>query len=261
LIRIAFNQIQIMIRWVFLDIGNVVFNDDPQTYYIHRRYHEAAARRNAGFTFNDFLRDRELEVERGNRWPTQTVMRRYLSEIELADLYRTVTDEIRSQYDELNFPMSHLQDMLDALAGRYRLGVVANQVIECRGSLERRGLTSYFDVVSISEERGLHKPDPALFQWALEAAGARPDEAVMVGDRHDNDVVPAAGLGMHTIWVRWPGLNGKGWSPEGTEARAFIESHEREPFYGRVTEPDIKPSVEVADLRGVAAAVDRLSLR
>src|SRR5262245_33311984 len=136
-----------MISWVFLDIGNVIFNDDPQTYYIHRRYHEAARLHNGAFTFNHFLRDRELEVGRGNRWPTQTVMRRYLSEMELAELYRTVTDEIRGMYDELNFPMPHLQDMLGTLANRYRLGVIANQVIECRGSLERRGLIDYFEVV------------------------------------------------------------------------------------------------------------------
>jgi FMN phosphatase YigB (HAD superfamily) len=82
----------------------------------------------------------------------------------------------------------------------------------------------------------------------------------MVGDRHDNDVVPAAALGMHTIWVRWRTLAGKGWESDDSDAQAFVASHEREPFYGRVTQPEIAPSAEVADLREVAAAVDSLSL-
>jgi 5'-nucleotidase len=245
-----------MIRWVFLDVGNVVFNDDPQTFHIHRRYHQAVAQRRPQFTFNDFLRDREAEVRQGNRWPSQTVMRRHMSNAELDSLYESIMNELRGAYDEFNIPMPHLGSMLDALRGRFRLGIIANQVVECRGSLERRGLMPYFDVVTISEERGLQKPDAALFQWALDCEGIRPDEAVMVGDRHDNDVVPAAGLGMHTVWVRWHTLSGKGWDPVEPEALAFVESHEREPFYGRVTHPDVVPSAVVSDLLGVAPAIE-----
>jgi HAD superfamily hydrolase (TIGR01509 family) len=246
-----------MIRWVFLDIGNVLFNDDPQTYFIHRRYHQAAQARRPEFTFQQFLLDREAEVQRGNRWPTQTVMLRFLSPAELEALYRSVTDELRGAYDEVNFPMPHMQTMLQALARNYRLGVIANQVVECRGSLERRGILHCFDVVAISEECGLHKPDPALYLRALESVGAQPKECVMVGDRHDNDIVPATALGMNTVWVRWRTLAGKGWDPVEQDALHFIASHEREPFYGRVTEPAVAPSAEVADLLGVSAAIDQ----
>ena len=248
-----------MIRWIFIDIGNVLFNDDPQTYYIHQRYFETAACRDPSLTFTQFLTDREHEVRIGNRWPTQTVMLRYLSRAELDALYHQVTDELRGIYDRMNFPMPHVQEMLDELAGRYRLGIIANQVVECRASLERRGLLDYLDVLAISEELNLHKPDPALFRWALNQCGVRPDEAVMVGDRHDNDIVPAATLGMHSIWVRWPSLAGKGWDPPDPEARAFVASHEREPFYGRVTQPEVEPSGTVSDLRGVAPTIDRLT--
>ena len=46
------------------------------------------------------------------------------------------------------------------------------------------------------------KPDPRIFETALEKAGCPPHEAVMIGDRLDNDVAPAKALGMKTVRVR-----------------------------------------------------------
>lgn len=60
----------------------------------------------------------------------------------------------------------------------------------------------FFDVVSASAELGVSKPDRRIFTYALEQAGCRPEEALMVGDRLDNDVLPAKELGMKTVWVR-----------------------------------------------------------
>jgi FMN phosphatase YigB (HAD superfamily) len=46
------------------------------------------------------------------------------------------------------------------------------------------------------------KPDPALFRRALDRAGCAPEDAVMIGDRTDNDVAPAKSLGMQTVLIR-----------------------------------------------------------
>ena len=53
-----------------------------------------------------------------------------------------------------------------------------------------------------SAEAGCAKPDPKIFTMALNKAGCEPAEAVMVGDRLDNDIAPAKKLGMKTVWVR-----------------------------------------------------------
>ena len=37
---------------------------------------------------------------------------------------------------------------------------------------------------------------------ALERAGCKPEEAVMIGDRVDNDIIPAKALGMRTVWIK-----------------------------------------------------------
>jgi len=53
-----------------------------------------------------------------------------------------------------------------------------------------------------SAEAGCAKPDPKIFTAALEKAGCEPEEAIMIGDRIDNDIIPAKKLGMKTVWVR-----------------------------------------------------------
>ncbi len=62
--------------------------------------------------------------------------------------------------------------------------------------LERTGLASLLDGVVSSAGAGAAKPDPALFEAALEIAGAAPGEALHVGDRLDKDIEGALALGM-----------------------------------------------------------------
>jgi putative hydrolase of the HAD superfamily len=92
--------------------------------------------------------------------------------------------------------------LLERLSRRYRLAVIANQSLGAEERLEHYGILRYFDFVINSAVVGLHKPDPRIFLLALEKAGCAPREAVMIGDRPDNDIYPAKLLGMHTIRVR-----------------------------------------------------------
>ena len=48
----------------------------------------------------------------------------------------------------------------------------------------------------------MKKPDLRIFRIALERADCKPEEAVMVGDRIDNDIIPANKIGMKTVWIR-----------------------------------------------------------
>ena len=84
----------------------------------------------------------------------------------------------------------------------YRLGIIANQSPGSADRLARFGLRDYFEVICASAEEGVDKPDPALFRRALTRAGCSPEDAVMIGDRTDNDVAPAKALGMQTVLIR-----------------------------------------------------------
>ena len=63
------------------------------------------------------------------------------------------------------------------------------------------------DIVLAPTEEGISKPNPEMFHRALIAANCWPDNAVMIGDRLDNDIVPAKRIGMKTVWVK-QGLGG-----------------------------------------------------
>lgn len=55
--------------------------------------------------------------------------------------------------------------------------------------------------IVLSFETGHRKPEPTNFLKALDELGVEPEEAVMVGDTYQHDILPAIELGMHTIWV------------------------------------------------------------
>jgi HAD superfamily hydrolase (TIGR01549 family) len=90
-------------------------------------------------------------------------------------------------------------DLLEKLYGRFRLGIAANQRREVHGFLEKNGILKFFDSRQVSADLGYSKPDVRLFLEVLRELGAKPENAVMVGDRQDNDIVPAKLVGMKTI--------------------------------------------------------------
>jgi HAD superfamily hydrolase (TIGR01549 family) len=91
---------------------------------------------------------------------------------------------------------------LDALrdAG-YRTAIIANQPAE--RTAELRALGAAPDVMAMSGEVGVAKPDPRFYRRALELMDdPRPSNVAYVGDRPDNDVAPASAAGMRAVWLR-----------------------------------------------------------
>ncbi|MBQ0001228.1 MAG: HAD family hydrolase [Clostridiales bacterium] len=82
----------------------------------------------------------------------------------------------------------------------------------------QHGILKYFDFVVASAEEGVAKPDKKIFEIALERANCKPENAVMIGDRVDNDIVPAKKMGMKTIWIK-QGF-GKYWQIRGEYEQA-----------------------------------------
>jgi HAD superfamily hydrolase (TIGR01549 family) len=101
---------------------------------------------------------------------------------------------------EAPYPCS--KEVLSVLCTKFKLGIIANQNFGAEDRLSRYGLREYISVIASSAEAGVSKPDRAIFQLALDKAGCRPHQAIMIGDRLDNDIKPAKALGMGTVWVR-----------------------------------------------------------
>lgn len=110
--------------------------------------------------------------------------------------------EIPRWYGKLEKLYPDTKMILEILSKKYKLGVIANQSLGTKERLDNWNIGKYFDVVVASAEAGCAKPDLKIFNLALEQAGCKPNDAVMIGDRLDNDIVPAKQIGMKTVWVR-----------------------------------------------------------
>ena len=118
--------------------------------------------------------------------------------------------------------------VLAELAGRgVRLGIVCDVGFaggeELRGFLDREGLLQHFSGWAFSDEVGHYKPDPRIFEAALDALGASPGEALHVGDLRRTDVAGGAALGMGT--VRYRGVHDDPDPAGGIEADLVIDRH------------------------------------
>jgi FMN phosphatase YigB (HAD superfamily) len=81
-----------------------------------------------------------------------------------------------------------------------RVGIVGNQTESLEAWARDAALPA--DVISSSASLGVRKPDPAFFDRVAALLGHAPSEIAYVGDRVDNDVLPAAAAGMVAIHVR-----------------------------------------------------------
>lgn len=121
---------------------------------------------------------------------------------------RTV-DRVRQRVRAMtgNLDVFQLRPDIDGLLRRLgerglRLGIVANQPEAARERLARAGIGELFQYQGLSRATGFRKPDPRAFLAAANALGVSPAACIMVGDRIDNDVVPAKALGMAAILFR-----------------------------------------------------------
>lgn len=178
-----------MTRILFFDMGYTLV-DEGEVW--QRRCIEQAATEEAralGLSARDIFR--EIENASSARLPQYRTVVKKFGFTQVAP-YR---HEFERLYDDA-------PQVLSALARKYSLGVIANQTDGLCNRLENFGIRRYFSHVISSWDTGIMKPDPRIYTLALEAAGCAAHEAVMIGDRLDNDVAPAKSVGMQTVWVR-----------------------------------------------------------
>lgn len=154
-------------------------------------------------------------------------------------LYEQITREVRSHFGEIRKLEVRLYPgvagQLERLANDYTLGLAANAPASIRELLEEFGVLRWFTHTDVSGTIGIKKPDQRFFETILANAGTKASEAIMIGDRLDNDIIPARRIGMKTIWIQW-GRYG------------IMESRT----------PDEIPDATVADVREVLDAVNTL---
>jgi HAD superfamily hydrolase (TIGR01549 family) len=184
-------------RWLFFDLGNTLISEKTATDRRIQRLVSSLARYGRRRAIEEVRAAfREASEEFAPRLITRAI-EKLIDDLECRKLIQA-----EARYDkELESPYEGAEQTLRTLSSRYRIGVIANQPASTEERLRKWGLMSLISICLSSTEVGLEKPDPAIFQLALAQSGCEPPQAVMIGDRLDNDVRPARMLGWKTIRV------------------------------------------------------------
>ena len=126
-----------------------------------------------------------------------------------ADVPHYVASIARYLDDFARRQTSRSAQVLQALSSRYRLILVSNFYGNLHTVVERYGLDHYFESIVESAVVGVRKPDPAIWQLGVDAAGCAAVDCAAVGDSYDKDILPANSIGCRTAWIK-----GEGWTDE-----------------------------------------------
>ncbi|MDE5804287.1 MAG: HAD family hydrolase [Lachnospiraceae bacterium] len=171
------------IKWLFFDVGSTLV--DESAVYESRMRNVAKM---ANVTY-EYVYETAIGFYKENK----------KGDLETMKLLNVEKPEWKHE-DEILY--SDAENCLKKLSGKYKIGVIANQSLGTEKRLENFGLLKYIELVIASAEEGIAKPDKRIFEIALNRANCEPWQAIMIGDRIDNDIVPAKKLGMRTIWIK-----------------------------------------------------------
>jgi len=96
------------------------------------------------------------------------------------------------------------KEVLEVLAKKYRLGLIANQPKATKSLLTEIGLSQYLSNFSVSDDHLYAKPDLRYFQEVLDECGTEADKSAMIDNNVERGIAPAKKMGMITVWYQLP---------------------------------------------------------
>jgi len=100
-----------------------------------------------------------------------------------------------------NHLFDHTFEILDYLKTRYKLHIITNGFDEVQHKkLYKSNILHYFDTITNSEMAGVKKPNPKIFNHALDQANTNAERSIMIGDSLEADVLGAKYIGMEAIF-------------------------------------------------------------
>lgn len=198
--------------WVFLGLGNVLFNEDPAFANLYVLIYQVLQQKDDSLTFDKLLDERDELIKEGDLHPLLTMTKESLSREEDSAVRKEFRKRLEDNWVKYNPLLDGVQEVLANLSKKYNIGLLANAPAFIRGVLQEKEIIKYFKVLILSEEIGLPKPDIGLFKRALIEAEDycenkqekfNAGQCIMVGDSLDQDIRPAKETGMITVQLLW----------------------------------------------------------
>lgn len=153
---------------------------------------------------------------------------RFLERLDIRGNALDFADAYIEHLSRASFLYEESADLVRRLSGTYRLAILSNGLKKVQdGRLRQSSIAECFEEIIISEEVGLAKPDPAIFELLFDRMGyADQSGALMVGDSLSSDIRGGAGFGIDTCWYNPAGaVNDTGVKPT-YEIRRLVELYE-----------------------------------
>jgi len=111
-----------------------------------------------------------------------------------------LSEEYINQLANFNHLFDGTFEILEYLKEKYQLHIITNGFEEIQSlKMRKSGIIDFFKEVITSESVGVKKPNPKVFNYAIEKANAKPEVSMMIGDNLEADIQGALNVGMQVI--------------------------------------------------------------
>lgn len=164
----------------------------------------AATYREYEYVVSDLLRrDAWDELAREQRW--EVALQR--AGVEPGDLPVKICDGYYRHYFEGVGFLPGAERLLDVASHFENCLITNGEHGKQWGKIRKMDVDSRLNHILVSEDLGIRKPDPRIFERALELTGSQPSESVMIGDSLHADIAGAGPIGIGTIWINQYGYS------------------------------------------------------
>jgi len=122
-------------------------------------------------------------------------------DLEVEDpLIKILSNDYIAHLSSFNHLFEGTFELLDYLRPNYQLHIITNGFDEAQQKkMDNSKIAPYFKTVTNAELAGVKKPNPIIFNYALNLAKAKPEESLMIGDNYEADILGAKALGWDVI--------------------------------------------------------------
>ncbi len=199
------------IEHIFFDLDHTLWDFDKNSALTFQQIFEE---QNIKLDFDEFLKVYiPLNLSYWRLYREDKISKETLRYKRLKDVFDAlnyeVSDELIHQISEdyinylpnHNFLIEGTIELLKYLKPKYKLHIITNGFKEVQNrKLNNSGIRGFFDVIVTSESVGVKKPNPKIFNFALEQANSKPENCVMIGDSLEADVIGSQNLNITPVF-------------------------------------------------------------
>ncbi|WP_299711828.1 YjjG family noncanonical pyrimidine nucleotidase [uncultured Tenacibaculum sp.] len=199
------------IEHIFFDLDHTLWDFDKNSALTFQQIFEE---QNIKLDFDEFLKVYiPLNLSYWRLYREDKISKEALRYKRLKDVFEAlnyeVSDELIHQISEdyinylpnHNFLIEGTIELLEYLKPKYKLHIITNGFKEVQyKKLNNSGIRDFFDIIVTSESVGVKKPNPEIFNFALELANSKPENCVMIGDSLEADVIGSQNLNITPVF-------------------------------------------------------------